>query len=204
MLPVVSTLSTLVHFLLAMPVLLVAVIVARLLGNPVGGWPVVLLPLAILVQLPFTGGLVLAFSALNVHFKDVRDLLANLLTLAFFLTPILYPLDSIATVPLLQTVVAANPLTPFVRLYQDILFYGHVPEAALWLQAAGLALVAWAIGTWLFDRLSQTLVEAVLGPAVSGIRREGGARARRRRRRPEQELPAHGPGSSRARSRARC
>jgi len=160
-LPVVSTLSTLAHFLLALPVLLVALVVARLLGNPVGGWPVLLLPLVILVQLPFTGGLVLAFAALNVHFKDVRDLLANLLTLAFFLTPILYPLDSIGGVPLLQTIVAANPLTPFVRLYQDVLFYGQVPEPALWLQAAGLGLLAWGIGTWLFDRLSQTLVEAV-------------------------------------------
>ena len=34
-------------------------------------------------------------SALTVHFKDVRDLLANLLTLLFFLTPILFSLDCI-------------------------------------------------------------------------------------------------------------
>jgi ABC-2 type transport system permease protein/lipopolysaccharide transport system permease protein len=160
-LPIVATLSTLAHFLFALPVLLGALLVARLVGHATGGWSVLLLPLAILVQLPFTGGLVLALSALNVHFKDVRDLLANVLTLAFFLTPILYPLDSLAGVPLLATVVAANPVTPFVRLYQQLLFFGTVPAPALWLQAAGLALLAWAIGTWLFERLSQTLVEAV-------------------------------------------
>jgi ABC-type polysaccharide/polyol phosphate export permease len=160
-LPVVSTLSTLAHFLFALPVLLGALLVARLMGNDVGGWTVLLLPLAVLVQLPFTAGLVLALAALNVHFKDVRDLLANVLTLAFFLTPILYPLASLAGVPLLATVVAANPMTPFVRLYQELLFFGHLPAPALWLQAAGLAAIAWAIGTWIFERLSQTLVEAV-------------------------------------------
>lgn len=161
-LPVVSTLASLAHYLLALPVLLVALAVARFgLHHPVGGWSVLLLPAAIVLQLPFVAGLALALAALNVHFKDVRDLLANLLTLAFFLTPILYPLATIASVRPLQLLVAANPLTPFIRLYQELLFFGHVPGPGLWLQAAGLALVAWAIGSWLFERLSQTLVEAV-------------------------------------------
>ena len=161
-LPVVSTLASLAHYLLALPVLLLALAVARFgLHHPVGGWSILLLPAAILVQLPFTAGLALALAALNVHFKDVRDLLANLLTLAFFLTPILYPLETVARVRPLALLVAANPVTPFVRLYQELLFFGRVPGPGLWLQAAGLALVAWAIGSWIFERLSQTLVEAV-------------------------------------------
>jgi ABC-type polysaccharide/polyol phosphate export permease len=124
-LPVVSTLASLAHYLLALPVLL------------------------------------LALAALNVHFKDVRDLLANLLTLAFFLTPILYPLETVAGVRPLLLLVRANPVTPFIRLYQELLFFGRLPPAGIWLQAAGLALAAWAVGSWLFERLSPTLVEAV-------------------------------------------
>jgi ABC-type polysaccharide/polyol phosphate export permease len=160
-LPVVSTLASLAHYLLALPVLLGALAVARALHYPVGGWTILLLPLALALQLPFTAGLALALAALNVHFKDVRDLLANLLTLAFFLTPILYPLETVAQVRSLRLLVSANPVTPFIRLYQELLFFGRLPDASLWLQAAGLALVAWAIGSWLFDRLAQTLVEAV-------------------------------------------
>ena len=34
-----------------------------------------------------------ALSALTVHFRDLRDLLANLLTLWFFATPIIYPIS---------------------------------------------------------------------------------------------------------------
>ena len=49
-------------------------------------------PLIVLTQLVLTTGLALLVSALTVHFRDVRDLLANLLTLWFFATPIIYPI----------------------------------------------------------------------------------------------------------------
>jgi ABC-type polysaccharide/polyol phosphate export permease len=160
-LPVVSTLASLAHFLLALPVLLLALLAARTLGYPVAGWTVLLLPLPVLLQLFFASGLALAFAALAVHFKDVRDLLQNVLTFAFFLTPILYPLAAVAHLRALSLVVAANPFTPFVRLYQELLFHGRLPPTALWLQSAGLALLAWGAGSWLFERLSPTLVEAV-------------------------------------------
>jgi ABC-type polysaccharide/polyol phosphate export permease len=161
-LPVVSTLASLAHYLLALPVLVAAVLLARFgLHRPVGGWSALLLPAALLAQLVFTAGIALALAALHVHFKDVRDLLANLLTLGFFLTPVLYPLSTVAQVRPLAVLVAANPVTPFVRLYQELLFFGHVPGPSLWLQAAGLALIAWALGSWLFERLAGTLVEAV-------------------------------------------
>ena len=160
-LPIVSTLASLVHFLFALPVVLLAVVVARALGYDVGGWTVLLVPLPVLLQLVFCGGIALALAALAVHFKDVRDLLQNLLTLGFFLTPVLYPLEAVRHVRGLSWVIAANPATPFLRLYQELLFHGRLPAASLWLQATGLALLAWAAGTWLFDRLSRTLVEAV-------------------------------------------
>jgi ABC-type polysaccharide/polyol phosphate export permease len=67
----------------------------------------------------------------------------------------------VAQVRSLALLVAANPVTPFIRLYQEMLFFGRVPAPSLWLQAGGLALIAWAVGSWLFDRLAQTLVEAV-------------------------------------------
>ena len=44
------------------------------------------------MQLLLTIGLALILSALTVHFRDIRDLLANLLTFWFFATPIIYPM----------------------------------------------------------------------------------------------------------------
>jgi ABC-2 type transport system permease protein/lipopolysaccharide transport system permease protein len=103
----------------------------------------------------------MGLAALNVHFKDVRDLLDNLLNLFFFLTPIIYPLRAVEGLPAIWWVVRLNPFTPFSLAYQQVLFFGVVPELSLWLQMGAISLLGWLVGAWLFERLSDTLVEAV-------------------------------------------
>ena len=159
-LPTVSVVSNLVHFLLALPVLAIALVAGRLLGHEVGGWWMVLLPAIVALQIPMLTGLSLGLAALNVHFKDVRDLLANLLTLLFFLTPIIYPVGAIP-VSWLQRVVELNPFTPFILSYRSVLFSGLAPEPILWLKMVLFSFAGWVLGTLLFQRLRETLVEAV-------------------------------------------
>ena len=164
LLPLVVVLSNLVHLLLALPVILAALVANRLLSDALGGSviPVLFLPLVILLQLPMVAGLALGASALTVHFKDVRDLLANLFTLLFFLTPILYHLDFFGQgLSLMRWVVQLNPFTPFTLAYQDVLFYNRIPLPLHWAQMAIVSLLFWALGAWLFDRLRETLAEAV-------------------------------------------
>ena len=72
----------------------------------------------------------------------------------------LYPLDWIPAKEL-WWVVRLNPATPFILGYQQLLFYDTVPDPALWLQMILVSLVCWWLGSWLFDRLRETLVEAV-------------------------------------------
>jgi lipopolysaccharide transport system permease protein len=161
LLPMVAVLSNLVNFLFALPVIGGALIVGVATGHDVGGWTVLLLPAIVLLQLPLISGLALGLSALNVHFKDVRDLLVNVLQLLFFMTPILYPVEWVSF-PALATVIRwANPFTPFVLGFQEVLFRGTVPDAGLWLHMAAWSAVAWTLGAGLFSRLRSSLVEAV-------------------------------------------
>jgi lipopolysaccharide transport system permease protein len=158
-LPTVAVVSNLAHFLLAVPILVAALVVGRAMGYPIGGATGLLLPVVVLIQVPMVAGLVLGLAALNVHFKDVRDIVANMLTFLFFLTPILYPLEAVTIRPL-WWLVRLNPFTPYTLAYQQTLFYGVVPDPELWAQMLLVALVSWAAGTWLFGRLRETLVEA--------------------------------------------
>lgn len=160
LLPMVAVAANGVHFLLALPVLAAALVVGRLMGFPVGGWTAVLLPAVVLLQLPLLSGLALGLAALHAHFKDVRDIVTNLLTLLFFLTPILYPLAGIPRRSL-RLLVLANPFTPYTLAYQELLFAGRLPAAWVWLQMAAVGLVGWWLGSLVFDRLRETLVEAV-------------------------------------------
>ncbi|MEE2778562.1 MAG: ABC transporter permease [Acidobacteriota bacterium] len=160
LLPLVPVLSNLVNLVFSFPIIVLGLVVARQMGFEVGGWGFMALPLVVAVQLPLVSGLALGLAALAAHFKDVRDIVNNLLTLCFFLTPILYALESVPYA-LLQSVVRVNPFSPFVVAYQDTLFRGTLPAASVWLYMVGSALVFWLGGAWIFGRLRDTLIEAV-------------------------------------------
>jgi homopolymeric O-antigen transport system permease protein len=170
-LPMVSVLANLVHFALALPVLAAGMLVGRYMGFPVSGWQALLLPLVIALEVFLLGGMALGLAALNVHFKDVKDIVANLLALLFYLTPVIYTLDGVhfpeqGWARLLGRGVTAfvrwcNPFTPFTEATQDLLFRGVWPAASTWLHMGAWAALCWIAGMWLFDRLRDSLVEAV-------------------------------------------
>src|SRR5688572_21431481 len=88
-LPIVTVLANMVHFFLGLPILAAFLLYYRASLEPI---ELVWFPLVVLVQLLLTVGLALIVSALTVHFRDIKDLLANLLTFWFFATPIIYPM----------------------------------------------------------------------------------------------------------------
>lgn len=160
LLPGVAVMSNMIHFLLALPVLGIGLLVSRMQGFDVGGWGSLALPLIVLVELPLVAGATLALSALQAHFKDVRDLLTSGLTLLMFLTPIFYPLQAVQ-IPALRWLVRLSPATPFTLAYQQAVVYGRFPDPALWVQMIAVSAVAWIVGCFVFARLRDTLVEAL-------------------------------------------
>jgi lipopolysaccharide transport system permease protein len=158
--PAVTVLSHLVHHLLALPVLLGATAVAAVLGRVSFPWTVVLLPVALLLWVMAVAGISLAIAALAVHFRDLKDLLHNLLNLVFFATPIIYPL-AMVRVGVLRKLIQANPVTPLIEVYRDLALLGRIPPLLTWVWAVAAALVAWALGAWVFARLRETIAETV-------------------------------------------
>jgi ABC-type polysaccharide/polyol phosphate export permease len=172
-LPIVSVLANMVHFLLGLPILALFLLYYAYVGpgpSPDGAPTIpqvalhaselIWLPVVILVQLILTTGLALLLSALTVHFRDVRDILSNLLTFWFFATPIIYWWGSVRE---LKVWLDLNPFTHLAISYQEILFhpenaFGHV----WWLLALGAAsIVLFLAGYWVFDRLRDSFAEVV-------------------------------------------
>jgi lipopolysaccharide transport system permease protein len=157
-LPIVNVLANMVHFFLGLVILVIFLVIYR---HPPDPWDLVWFPIAVCVQLLFTCALALALAALTVHFRDIRDILANLLTLWFFATPIIYPHFQ-KNVQKFRPLFDANPFTHLAVSYQEILFfYGPIGHWK-WLLALGLASVPLFLACyWVFDRLRDSFAEAV-------------------------------------------
>jgi homopolymeric O-antigen transport system permease protein len=156
-LPIVSVLANMVNFLLGLLILVPCLIYYQRLHLT---FNLLWFPVVVVVQLVFTGALALILAALTVHFRDIRDLLANILMLWFFATPIIYPWFQ-ENVRRFKFLFDVNPFTHIAISYQEILFFGPVGHWK-WLLALGVASVfLFLAGYWLFDRLRDSFAEAV-------------------------------------------
>ncbi len=156
-LPIVTVLANMVHFFLGLPILLAFLIYYR---HPLNLTDLIWFPVVVFTQLVFTTALALIVSALTVHFRDLKDLLANIVTLWFFATPIIYPMHIAPGIS--KQVLDLNPFAHLAVSYQEILFYDGPFGHWKWL----LALLAMSIGLFLlgyalFDRLRDSLAEGV-------------------------------------------
>jgi lipopolysaccharide transport system permease protein len=162
-LPMVSVLANMVHFFLALPILAAFLLYYH---RPLNAGELALFPLVVVVQLVLTMGFALILSALTVHFRDIRDILANLLTFWFFATPIIYPYflfeDPKSPTPVRAMLLKLNPFTHLAITYQEILFFQGPVGHLKWLLVLGaISIVFFLFGYFVFDRLRDTFAEEV-------------------------------------------
>lgn len=164
-LPLVSVLANLANLLLALPVLVLFLLLAGIRPGPQWAF----LPLLLLLQLVLTVGLALPLAALNVHLRDVEQILGNALVLLFFLSPILYPVSAVPDrLPVgaglalpVRALYFLNPVAGLVQGYQDIFFFGRGPHGGHLAVAAAAALAVFWGGYRVFDGLRDSLAEEV-------------------------------------------
>jgi ABC-type polysaccharide/polyol phosphate export permease len=121
-------------------------------------------PLAALVVL-LVAGLSLAVASLNAIYRDVEHLVAALLLPWFFLTPVLYSLDSIPGVSdhprLVDLIHWGNPITPPVEALRDPLFFGQPPAAGDTTYLVVAAVLSLALGAYVFRRVDDRVAVEV-------------------------------------------
>jgi lipopolysaccharide transport system permease protein len=156
-LPIVTVLSNMVHFLFGLPILVVFLIY---FDAPLQLSELVWFPVVVLVQLILTLGLALIVSALTVHFRDFKEILGNLMTFWFFATPIIYSMNEAPALG--RTVLNMNPFTHLAVSYQEILFFPGNFGHWKWLLALGVASVGLLfVAYFFFDRLRDSFAEEV-------------------------------------------
>jgi ABC-type polysaccharide/polyol phosphate export permease len=154
-LPIVMVLSNLTNFLLGLPLVF---LLSLYFGFKVHtGF--LALPLIVLIQMILTVGLALMLSSLCVHFRDIQHILANVLTLWFFVTPVIYRVLDIPEK--WRFTLLLNPIATLVIAYQDIIYYGRSPDYRELAWVAMVGCVFYVMGYLIFERLRGTFAEEV-------------------------------------------
>ena len=158
--------ATFFTWLLEMGVLVVAL---SLLGSFVLPW-LPLVALFMVVFAVFAVGLSMIFSIINVYFRDLSYLLTIVLQFWFYLTPILYPVELVATqsdklggligTPItLLDIYSLNPVAGFIEIFRNLLYDNRVPDLSTVLIAGAWTLSAFGVGACMYSRKEKMLAE---------------------------------------------
>lgn len=118
-----------------------------------------LAPLGLLAALGLAAGLSLLIASLGVFVRDLGELVAPALTLAMFVSPVLYPAESIERVA--PAMLAWNPAAPAVQIVRGLVLDGVLPAPGLVLTAGAWALAALAVGGLAYLRIRRWLGDVV-------------------------------------------
>jgi lipopolysaccharide transport system permease protein len=152
-LPAVPILSGLVHFLIAMSLVLVAIVLG---GRPVS-IAVLALPLIVALQFLVTLSVGYLAATAQVRFQDTTYLVGVALLLGFFLTPVFYRPGSLSA--RYQTLYVVNPMAQVITAYRDVLIGAHWPDFPVLVAVTAVSSIVLALGRRMFTRASVDFVE---------------------------------------------
>ena len=142
--PITAVIEAGVGFLVSIPALYL------IIGPVQGVWPprrfLILFPIIFIIQTVFNLGLATITARITVPFRDITNVIPHLLRIWFYLSPILYTVGQLGTIPPWAVkLYNLNPLVPILSVYRSALL-GYKFESsdlvlsAIW--AFGLAAVA--------------------------------------------------------------
>lgn len=150
--PIATVISGIINLLLAMfPVL----ILIWLTGHSMGP-SLFFLPVSIFIAAVFTLGAGLLLAPLAVFFTDIIELVSVFLTLLFYLTPIIYPIEIVEGHDF-YPVVFYNPALSVLEVFRDPIYNGTLPSGYHLGISIALATVFLVIGMISFRRTSKRI-----------------------------------------------
>jgi lipopolysaccharide transport system permease protein len=105
-------------------------------------------PVLLIIEVGLTAGVVLLGSAVNVFARDLRVGIPLLVQVWLFLTPVLYPLDSVPSD--IRNLYLLNPMTGLIESFRDVLLYGRSPAFEMLVPGLSGAVLLLVVGSWYF------------------------------------------------------
>lgn len=158
-LPISTVTSGFVNMILTFIVVFVVVIISGRGLNPLA---LLCLPVVMIVEYILCLGIALIVSSLTVYLRDLQYILGIFVMALQYLTPVMYGVDMVersSAGKWLVMMFNINPMTPIIKIYRQIIYYGEVPELGSLLIAVAVGVVFIVVGEILFKRLQKGFAE---------------------------------------------
>ena len=163
LLPISVSLTYIVDFIYCIPILLIAMLLARLQFTIY----LLIFPVIMLIQFIYQTGICYIVSALYVKFRDVKQIVGIITMAWFYVTPILY---KIGMIPTQLTVfgkiinpqfwlIVVNPITAVISSYRDVMLYGRLPDFTGLSIALIEGVIIFILGYFIFKHFERTFAE---------------------------------------------
>ncbi|MFZ9856733.1 MAG: ABC transporter permease [Roseiflexaceae bacterium] len=171
-LPIAAVMTSLVNYLLSLPVMFLFIFVVKYTYTGVWSWPIpgsaLYFPIILLIHTIFVLGVTLFLAGMTIVTLDTIHLTGIFLHIWFFLTPIVYSLTVLDN-SISRIFRWLNPMASFIEYYREI-FYGQVsvlgvnptpniPATDSLLRSFVTSVIVFVIGYWVFRRLQYRIIE---------------------------------------------
>lgn len=114
-----------------------------------------IIPFLLLVL--FTAGISFILGTLFIHFRDISEIWGVLITLGFWLTPIMY--DPYKVPEPLSTVALLNPVGRIMAMVRSFLLFDNSPAWPFNVTTSVLCMAMFVFGWWLFRKYEHRVAE---------------------------------------------
>lgn len=153
-LPIAYVTSCFVNTLYCFIVVFIVVFISGVTINLVA---ILFLPLIMIIEYLMALGMAMISASVTVYFRDFEHILGIISMAWIYLTPVMYSLDIVPEE--IKPIFMANPMTPVIMAYRDILYSSKIPEMSTLLSALIFGVVSLIIGFFVFGKLKKKFAE---------------------------------------------
>ena len=154
-LPVITVGSGLIRGGIGLVILLAGII---LFGGCLS-WRLIILMLPFMGMVLFSVGTVWFLSALGVFMRDVSHVVSVMVTLLFFLTPIVYPSSRVPG--RFRSIIYANPFTHLVESSRSVAIWGKMPDWPWLMLSMAVSVVVFQVGYMFFMKSKSAFADVM-------------------------------------------
>jgi ABC-type polysaccharide/polyol phosphate export permease len=130
-------------------------VVILIVGAPMS-WAILLWPAGVILTVTALSGLALALGVVATRFRDLPPIVSAILTVGFYVSPVIWLKASLANNELVSSLVSLNPLYHLLQVARLPLI-GQYPTLDNWIWAAGYGVFFWAVALIMFRRYEKRI-----------------------------------------------